>query len=175
MDATPTLDANGGARVASELVDELVRVAALTTGTTEEAIRGETASRRGRQDASLARQAIYFALRKSGWQYEAIAQALNRNHATVYHGVERVEHAIKNDRDAHFLVGKLTEVVESYSGRMRTERDVRASIDAMDRELAWARQLALELTQRIDALTAARGALMQVVDPVPTRGLQAVV
>lgn len=161
--------------MASELVDELVRVAAVTTGVSETAIRGVRASRRGRQDAALARQAIYYALRKNGWLYEEIARALNRNHATVYHGVERVALAIKNDRDTRLLVEQLAHVVESYGSKLRTELDVRASIERMDRELVWARQLALELAQRIDALTAARGALMQVVDPVVTRGLTAVV
>lgn len=161
--------------MASELVDELVRVASVETGIFEESIWGQPHARRGRQDASTARQAVYFALRDSGWPYETIAAEFNRNHATVHHGVARIALAIRNDRDLRFLVDKLAETIAAYQGRTRMTHDVRASIERMDREIVWARQLALELTERIDALQQARGALMLVVDPVPTRGLQAVV
>lgn len=164
--------------MASELVAELVRVASEETGILEDAIWGQPykrEARRGRQDAAYARQAVWYALRERGWTLQAIADAFGRNHATVHHGIALIKQRKRSDRFCEALVMSLLAVAPDLGEEVAMTRAVGASIARIDRELVWARQLALELTQRIDALTAARGALMQVVDPVPTRGLQAVV
>ena len=162
--------------MASELVDELVRVASEETGIFEDAIwgRGEH-PRRGRNDAARTRQAIWCALREHGWQLMAIGAEFNRDHSTVFTGIGRAAMASRTDHDLRYLIDKLAETIDAFQGRTRMGYDVHRAIERIDREITWAQQLRTQLTERLDGLQYEREALAQVVDPVVTRGLTAVV
>jgi chromosomal replication initiation ATPase DnaA len=48
---------------------------------------------------TVARFAVYKAMRIRGWSFSQIGQLMNRDHTTVMHGVTRAEYYIEKDPD----------------------------------------------------------------------------
>lgn len=72
-----------------DIIRTLANVAALATGTTADAILSVT---RGTPEACEARQAIYYTCHIAlGWTGERIANAFNRKHPAIFHGIRTVE------------------------------------------------------------------------------------
>ncbi len=150
------------------LVEAMARTASIELGASVAEVLGS----RGRQHVSAARHAIWYVLLEAGWSYTRLAAAFDRNHTTILHGVERTRLRLRVDRECIGLVEQLRRTQRDYVARLRDEGlhdSARASINAMDRELARARALVNELNGRIAHLTAARDVFAELMTPVPTR------
>jgi hypothetical protein len=57
------------------------------------------------------RQAIMYQLREKGYKLEEIGEAMKRDHATVIHGIKKVENALNGFNRELFKINRFTQIM----------------------------------------------------------------